>query len=133
MDSLGISRLNTKTGKSLANAAFSTIFIANVVLPIDGRAAIITKSAFCKPEVMLSKSVKPVDKPVTPPFVFWICSIRSIVDFRMSSTLLGPSPLVSRDSAIAKTFRSAKSNSSAKPLPCGLKLASAISFDAEIS
>ena len=42
-------------------------FIAKVVFPIEGRAATIIKSPGCKPAVFLSKSVKPVEIPVTPP------------------------------------------------------------------
>ena len=47
-------------------AAFSQRFIANVVLPIEGRAATMMRSEGCKPAVFLSKSTKPVVTPVTP-------------------------------------------------------------------
>ena len=52
----GISRLKIRTGLSCNIAAFSTRFIANVVLPIDGRAATIIKSDGCKPAVFLLRS-----------------------------------------------------------------------------
>ena len=53
----GISRLKISTGFSCIIAAFSARFIAKVVLPIEGRAATMIKSDFCKPAVFLSKSV----------------------------------------------------------------------------
>ena len=64
--SAGISKLKTNTGLSLAMAAFSQRFIANVVLPIEGRAATMMRSEGCNPAVFLSKSTKPVVTPVTP-------------------------------------------------------------------
>ena len=39
--------------------------ITSVVLPIDGRPATIIKSAGCSPEVNSSRSLSPVDNPVT--------------------------------------------------------------------
>ena len=38
-------------------AAFSAMFIANAVLPIEGRAARMTRSDFCKPLVISSRSL----------------------------------------------------------------------------
>jgi hypothetical protein len=46
--------------RELSVATLPTIFIARAVLPIEGRPAIMIKSPFCKPEVFLSNSVKPV-------------------------------------------------------------------------
>ncbi len=63
-DSAGISMLNTSTGRSCFSTAFSTRFIANAVLPIEGRPATITRSARCRPEVRSSRSMKPVLCPV---------------------------------------------------------------------
>ena len=40
--------------------AFSQAFIANVVLPMEGRAATMMRSEGCKPAVFLSNSTKPV-------------------------------------------------------------------------
>ena len=58
----GISKENTaQTFPS--SAACSTIFIANDVLPIPGRAANTIRSDFCKPLVILSKRKKPVITP----------------------------------------------------------------------
>ena len=39
--------------------------MARAVLPIEGRAARMIKSPFCKPRVKSSNSVKPVGTPVT--------------------------------------------------------------------
>ena len=69
-DCEGISILNTSTGFSPWIAACSAIFIATVVFPIEGRPATMTKSESCKPEVILSKSLKPVARPVIPPLDF---------------------------------------------------------------
>ncbi len=52
----GISRLKIKTGLSCNIAAFSTRFIAKVVLPIDGRAATIIRSDGWSPAVFLFRS-----------------------------------------------------------------------------
>ncbi len=49
--SAGISNEKIKTGLSCCIAAFSHKFIAKVVLPIDGRAATITKSEPWRPAV----------------------------------------------------------------------------------
>ena len=55
---------NTATGTLWPTAAFSAIFIASEVLPIDGRPAMMTASAACRPEVRSSRSLNPVDTPV---------------------------------------------------------------------
>ena len=60
-----ISIENTATGKCSFTATCSAIFIENAVLPIDGRPATMIKSPTCKPDVRLSKSIKPVEVPVT--------------------------------------------------------------------
>ncbi|MNJ55915.1 hypothetical protein D3C77_514350 [compost metagenome] len=56
-DSPGISREYTRTALSLRNTAFSTRFMAKVVLPMDGRPATMIKSAGCSPLVFSSRSV----------------------------------------------------------------------------
>lgn len=52
------------------NFALTAIFLAiestNAVLPMAGRAAIITRSEFCQPEVILSSAWKPLSKPLKP-------------------------------------------------------------------
>ena len=58
------------------NAAFVTILTDIAVLPIDGLAANRTKSDFCSPESLLSKSINPVVKPV---MVFWFAALSSIL------------------------------------------------------
>ena len=55
------------------------MLIASVVFPIDGRPAMMMSSPRCKPDVILSISMKPVDTPVIS-LVEWLNkSIRSIV------------------------------------------------------
>ncbi|MNN16155.1 hypothetical protein D3C81_1292840 [compost metagenome] len=56
-DSPGISREYTRTAFSLRNTAFSTRFIAKVVLPMDGRPATMIRSDGCRPLVFSSRSV----------------------------------------------------------------------------
>ena len=50
---------------SASVAAYAAMLSASAVLPIEGRAAITTRSAGCRPAVMRSRSVKPVGTPVT--------------------------------------------------------------------
>ncbi|MND99445.1 hypothetical protein D3C80_918310 [compost metagenome] len=69
IESAGISIEKTRAGKSQLNKTLSTKFIANVVLPIDGRAATIIKSPDCMPDVLLSSSIKPDVKPVMLPSI----------------------------------------------------------------
>lgn len=65
IESEGISREYTNTALSVRITAFSTRFMAKVVLPIDGRPATMIRSAGCRPLVFSSRSVKPVDTPVS--------------------------------------------------------------------
>ncbi len=67
MASAGISMENTSTGLPFLMATFSHRFMAKVVLPMEGRAAITTMSEGCRPEVILSSSSKPVVRPVSEP------------------------------------------------------------------
>ena len=71
-DSPGISKLNIKTAPllSLSNRTFSAKFIAKDVLPILGLPATTIKSPSCIPKSFLSRSVKPVEEPIKPPFLF---------------------------------------------------------------
>src|SRR3989344_3153767 len=55
-----ISRENIPTGVLYLGAVFLGISRAGDVLPIEGRAANITRSDFCRPASLLSKSGKPV-------------------------------------------------------------------------
>ena len=125
-DSPGISSENTSTALSLRITAFSTRFMAKVVLPIDGRPATIIRSAGCKPDVMLSSSVKPVDRPVMEPSLLNSVSMRSIALVSSALTPSGP-PVLGRLSAIEKILRSASSSTSVACIPLGLKAVSAIS------
>ncbi|MCY1534014.1 hypothetical protein D9M68_693700 [compost metagenome] len=61
-----ISNENTTTGFLKSTAAFLAQVSTKAVLPIAGLAAIITRSDFCQPPVMRSKSVKPEGTPVKP-------------------------------------------------------------------
>ena len=54
--SFDISSENTATVFASSMAAFSAIFIANDVFPIDGRAAMMMRSDFWKPLVSSSRS-----------------------------------------------------------------------------
>ena len=63
--SLDISSENIATGTFAFTAAFLAIFRAKEVFPILGRAAMIIRSDFCKPDVRLSRRVKPVATPVS--------------------------------------------------------------------
>ena len=65
-------------------AACCTTLSTKAVFPIDGRAAMMTRSAFWNPAVSRSRSTNPVGTPVTAPWPAWSCSIRSIVG-QMSS------------------------------------------------
>ena len=62
-----ISRLKTATGNFNSIATCSAMFIARDVLPIEGRAATMIISPPCKPSVILSKSTKPVEMPLSWP------------------------------------------------------------------
>ncbi|MCY1449234.1 hypothetical protein D9M71_659600 [compost metagenome] len=126
IESEGISREYTSTTLSVRSTAFSTRFMAKVVLPMDGRPATMIRSDGCRPLVFSSRSVKPVEIPVNASLVLNRWSMRSMVFTRMSPIPTGP-PVFGRDSAIWKIFRSASSRTSLAPRPCGLKALSAIS------
>ena len=116
-----ISMLNMATRTPCLMAACSAIFIAKVVLPMEGLPATMIKSESCKPAVSLSKSLKPVDLPVISPsnsFSSWILAIAS---FKVS--WIGTNPDLPRApcSAIANTIRSASSSSSLLSRPSALK------------
>jgi len=64
-DSLFISRLKTATMAPWLMAAFWAMLMARAVLPIEGRAAMMISSPFCRPLVRRSNSVKSVASPVT--------------------------------------------------------------------
>src|SRR3989338_2167788 len=63
-----ISREKTTTDFSWTVAVMRAISSASVVLPIEGRAARIMRSAFCSPERVLSRSLNPVGRPRGRPF-----------------------------------------------------------------
>ena len=53
-------------GMFWSTAMFFAMLSAKAVLPIAGRAARITRSEFCQPEVILSNSWKPLAMPLRP-------------------------------------------------------------------
>jgi len=118
IESEGISNEYTSTTLSVRSTAFSTRFMAKVVLPIDGRPATMIRSAGCRPLVFSSRSVKPVEMPVSPSLVLNSVSMRSMVLTRISLIPTGP-PVFGRASAISKILRSASSRISAPLRPSG--------------
>ena len=66
ISALDISSENSATGFCSVTATCSAMLSARLVLPIDGRAARITRFDFCRPDVSRSSSPKPVGRPVTP-------------------------------------------------------------------
>ncbi|MNS83347.1 hypothetical protein D3C72_1171320 [compost metagenome] len=82
----------------------------NAVLPIAGRAAIITKSDFCQPDVTRSKAVKPEGTPVKPSVLSLSFSI-SITAFLTRSAMFSAF-LLKLPSVILKRSPSALSNNS---------------------
>ena len=61
----GISSEKMATGSLAPMATASAMFIAKVVLPIEGRPAMMMRSPACKPAVILSRSLNPVGMPMT--------------------------------------------------------------------
>ena len=84
------------------------MFMQKLVLPIAGRAATMTRSERCRPEVNSSKSVKPVATPVTSSFFSASSSICLNVFLTISET--GSKPLRIAPSAISKMVFSASSS-----------------------
>ena len=127
----GISKLKNSTACSDITACSATL-IAKAVLPMDGRAAKITRSDFCSPDVFLSRSVKPVARPVMAPLVFVKSSTFSMAFANSGPTFSGPPSFV-RCSAIWYTACSARSNRVLLSRPSGVNAESAIWFAAPIS
>ncbi len=63
-DSLLISSEKNATGTLCSIAACCAMFSVNAVFPIDGRAATMIRSAGWKPDVISSRSLKPLATPV---------------------------------------------------------------------
>ena len=66
-DSADISMLKIAADLFEPSAAFSAMFTASVVLPIEGRPAMMIKSPGCRPEVISSSCLNPVGMPVILP------------------------------------------------------------------
>ena len=131
-ESAGISMLNTRMGLAWLRMACSTRFMAKLVLPMEGRPATITRSAGCRPEVMPSRSLNPVLRPVISPPELNSSSILPMADCNSGLTDWGP-PALGPCSEICMMRRSASSISSSGVRPSGLNPLSAISWAASIS
>ena len=107
--SFDISRLKTPTVMPACTPTCCATFITKLVLPIEGRAATITRSDRWRPEVISSRSVKPVGTPVTSPLCSCSCSMVAKLDWTRSRS--GTKPARIRSSAISKMAFSASSSS----------------------
>ncbi|CAM4302569.1 hypothetical protein COSO111634_36490 [Corallococcus soli] len=96
------------TALSSLSAACTAMFIASDVLPMPGRAARMMSSPACRPVSCMSRSMKPVDRPVTPVDAAFILSSRSSVC--SISSLTGRRSPSRFFSARRKTLRSASSS-----------------------
>ncbi len=103
--SFDISRLNTPTVMSVLVPTCWAMFSTRLVFPIDGRAAMMTRSAGWSPDVISSRSVKPVGTPVMSSFRACSFSMVSRLDCASSRSETNPSRTLS--SAIAKIACSA--------------------------
>ena len=65
--SADISMLNIATDLFDPSAAFSAMLTASVVLPMEGRPATMMRSPGCRPAVILSSPLNPVEMPVSLP------------------------------------------------------------------
>ena len=115
-DSAVISRLKTPTGSFCSMATCSAMFIASEVFPMLGRAAMTIISPPCRPVVILSSSMKPVEMPVSIPWCLWKSSMvlialwtRSLMLWLVTST---------RSSLIRSTSRSTSSKSASTSPSC---------------
>ena len=123
-----ISMLNIAAGIPTDNATCSAMFSASAVLPILGRPATITRSPGCRPEVMRSRSVKPVAMPVTSLGLSRLYSVSMRSTTLVSSGWISLKPWRPREpaSAIANTSFSALSSRSLAERPRGLYTESVI-------
>ena len=80
--SLDISRLNTPTVISVFVPTCCAMLSARLVFPIDGRAAMMIRSEGWSPDVISSRSVKPVGTPVISSFRACSFSMVSRLDLR---------------------------------------------------
>ena len=129
----GISMLKMATGRLTARATFSAKFMAKLVFPIDGRPATMMRSEGWRPEVISSKSAKPVGRPVMGSLRWKRISMRSTALPRRLRRGWKPPPPRCSCSAISKTRRSASSSSSATSRPSVLKAMSLMPVPTEMS
>ena len=110
-DSLLISSEKNATGTLCSMAAYCAMFSVNAVFPIDGRAATMMRSDGWKPDVISSRSLKPLATPVTVVAAArGALSMRSIVG--QSSSLMRVKPSCVCCWLTWKIFDSASSSSS---------------------
>ncbi len=98
--SFDISRLNTPTVSPVFVPTCCAMFMTRLVLPIEGRPATRIRSEFCRPDVISSRSAKPVGTPVTRPLC--CCSFSIVEKLLLTSELSGTKPSRMRSSAISK-------------------------------
>ena len=81
-----ISSENSATGTPASTAAYSAMFVAAALFPIDGRAASTIRLPGWNPPVSASRSVKPDGVPVSPTSVLDSSSSLSISSCRIASS-----------------------------------------------
>ncbi len=131
--SAGISSENTATGTFSLMETFSTMFIASDVLPMDGRPARISRSAGCRPLVILSNSIRPVGTPENEPSLATSSSMRLTALVSSELSPCGPSLPLRPCSAILKISCSATPNTSSADWPAGSKAVEVIVSPARMS
>src|SRR5207249_3001859 len=79
-----------QTQSLFRSATYAAMFNESAVFPIEGRAAIMTRSPGCRPDVKRSKSVKPVATPVIISRSLYSFSSRRVVGSSNSFTETKP-------------------------------------------
>jgi hypothetical protein len=88
--SFDISRLKKPTVMSVDVPTCCAMFSTKLVLPIDGRAATMMRSDGWRPDVISSRSMKPVGTPVTSPLC--CCSFSIVVKLSCTRSRSGTNP-----------------------------------------
>ena len=124
-------KIATEAFTSPLSAAYSAMFTAKVVLPIEGRPATTTRSPGRSPPVLRSNSSKPVGRPRRPFGLLCHSSIWSMSAGISDCTESAPSRLPPAPcSAMAKTLDSAISTRSRAVSPSLLNTEAAMSAPA---
>jgi len=124
-----ISMENTATGRPVSSATFSPMLMASAVLPMLGLPATTIRSPGCSPDVILSRSVKPVGTPVTSDGSSRLYSVSMRSTTCASSLPISWKFCAPREpcSAMCRTFASASSSTDLASRPSGRYADSAIS------